>query len=115
MSHPGPRLDPHLDTYARPGRGDSAFAHVLALIVGVPTMLITFPLAMLGGGLLAPVLFVPATIGVYLAITGMWARPRRHRVAALTLTVIPGLLLVVAGGALMLFVLVFLGGGNPNS
>lgn len=91
--------------------------HLFALATGIPAV----PMAAVVLSTLAPsfgfvgmLLAASAAVGCVFAIKGMRARPRRHGLLALALTVVPGLITVLACGFLVLMFLL-LGGGNPNS
>lgn len=98
----------------RPG---SRAPHVFALATGITTVpMAAVVLATLAPslGLVGLLLSACAAAGCVFAVKGMRAEPRRHGLLALALTVVPGLVTVLACGFLVLMFLM-LGGGNPNS
>lgn len=92
-------------------------AHLIALIAGLPVagfmLLWVFGSLAFGDypGMFPLLLGSSSTLGCVLAVLGMRARPRTHRVAALVLTVIPASIFVLLAGLLALFVLAM---GNTN-
>lgn len=109
---------PVVGDYRKPG--GSVAGHVVALVAGVPVSLLMGALmmgALLDGrlpGMFTLLLGGSSTAGCVLAITGMCATPRRHRGAALALTLIPAGLIVAGFALIVFFVGVLLGYGNPN-
>ncbi len=101
-------------------RSDTAY--LVSFTVGVPTALLMVFLAFGGGGGVG-VVFGPAALvlaassglGCALAVAGVRSPARRFRVAALALTLIPGIVVIAYGAALVAFIMIFLGSGNPNS
>lgn len=94
-----------------------ATAHIIALIAGVPVALLMLgwvASALLWGdppSLTSLLLGGSATGGCVLAVRGMRSRPRRHRTAALILTVVPAL---VVGLFVVLFAVLVTVLGNMN-
>lgn len=97
--------------------GPSATAHIAALILGAPVVLLMgfiMASALAYGhpmGSLAFLLGASSGTGCYLAVTGMRTRPRRHRGAAMALTIVPA---IVVGFFVVLLAMFAAAMGNLN-
>ena len=91
-------------------------AYLVSLAIGLPTVVLMVRLALdvaFGPGML--VLAASAACGCAVAVAGLRSPARRLRVVALALTVVPVVLIVAYVAVAAAFVVLILGGGNPNS
>lgn len=97
--------------------GPSATAHVISLLLGIPVAALMYFL--LAGAVvfdsalptLPLMMAASSTAGCVLAVTGMRARPRRHRALALVLTILPATVVGFFVALVMVFAWAL---GNPN-
>jgi hypothetical protein len=106
---------PAEDVRPTPGqRSDTAY--LVSLAVGVPTVLLTALLSFDGPfGPAALLLTLSSACGCAAAVTGLRSPARRLRVAALVLTLVPVTVILALIAFTVAFVVLILGGGNPNS
>ena len=91
-------------------------AYLVSLGIGGPTIVLMVRLAFdvaFGPGTL--VLAATSACGCAIAAAGLRSPARRLRVAALVLTVVPVIVIVAYAAITLAFVVLILGGGNPNS
>lgn len=89
--------------------------YLVSFTVGVSTLLLMVFLAfdlMFGPATLA--LAGSSALGSALAVAGVRSPARRFRVAALVLTLIPGIIVLAYGVFTIAFIVLILGSGNPN-
>ncbi len=95
----------------------SETAYLVSFAVGVPTVLLmVLPAFDDAFGPRTLILATSSACGCAVAVAGLWSPARRLRAAALMLTMVPAVVvLVYLAAAIAFFVLIIVGSGNPNS
>lgn len=116
----GPQQPPSSGTIAHERGGPGLTGYVISLIAGflvIALVVVTNTRTVVIEGnapsMIAVVLGIPAATGILLAIIGMTSRPRRFRTAALILTVLPALFVLLVGALFVAVLVLFVSHMNP--